>query len=116
MRKIMFAMAVSLGLAACTTMADTRPLDGSELYGHTIRVDGGSVTTRTTFNRDGTATTRLPNGQSVSARYYVQNGRLCFAPMDNTAHECWAYTERLVRGRTVDARAPDGTAVRVTLE
>jgi hypothetical protein len=115
MRKALFVIAASVSLAACATI-DTRPLDGSELYGQTVRVEGAGMTTRTTFNRDGTATTRAPNGQTATARYYVRDGQLCFVPPNNTAHECWAYTERLVRGRTIDARAPDGTPVRVTLE
>jgi hypothetical protein len=114
MRRMFVIGLVSISLAGCVTPTTT--LTGAELYGQTVRVEGGGITTRTTFNRDGTAVTVQPNGQRVTARYWVESGQLCFAMPDGSQRECWAYTERLIRGRTIDATAPDGTPVRVTLE
>ncbi len=119
MKKMLLTLLVAGGLTACVS-TPMGPLTGAELYGKTIRVDGPRVTTRTTFNRDGTAVTVQPDGRRVTARYWVEDGKLCFSPVGGTERDCWLYTrplmERLVRGQTIDMTAPDGTPVRVTFE
>jgi ribosomal protein L35AE/L33A len=115
MKRMFLLGLMSISLASCATVGGTLN-NGSELYGKTVRIEGAAGTSRTTFNRDGTAMTVWSNGKRVTARYWVENGQLCFASPGGSDRSCWVYTGRLVPGRTVDATAPNGDAVRVTLE
>lgn len=65
---------------------------GSELYGHTVRVDlPGGVVNDLMFHQDGTVMISSPSGgANAQGRWFVQNQMMCIE-LGSGARECWQY-------------------------
>ncbi len=99
-------------LAGCAT--GPREPAVPEFVGRTMTVEtsAGQVT-NLDFRSDGTVTARF-DGTRTEGRWHLERRQLCFT-WARDFRECWPYTERFRRGRTVTITSDRGNVVRVTL-
>jgi hypothetical protein len=88
---------IALGMSGGNAYAQTGPLDGSELRGHTVDVVFADGTSNSVFF--------APNGQAqingaganATGSWSVRGNQLCL--QSGNMQECWNYSQRFVAGR-----------------
>lgn len=113
MKKIVLGLAASIVLAGAAFAADLM----ASRYDNTTTITDANGTTKIHYNKDGTLTTILPNGQKGTGKWVVKGDKLCVTADAGPAagmENCSPLVERKV-GDTWDVTLADGTKVKAAL-
>jgi hypothetical protein len=116
MRKLLvtFALGGSLLAAGCATVFGDGRRAGSELVGHSARLEPARGQASTLyFNADGSVRSVFGK-REASGRWSIKNKRLCFV-WAGSFRECWPYTVPLQPGQARTIMSDRGNVVKVTL-
>ncbi len=112
MKKLVFAAAMVVALAAGPAFADTM----ENAYGNTIVITyANGAEARYHFNADGTFGLHTPDGQHVHGAYEVAGEQICLTP-NGGERACTAYVGGKNVGDAWTQTATDGSTINVRLE
>ena len=119
-RRIVAFAATAVLVGGCTTATthEDDGLDGTELYGHTIRTwnPNGPEWSEVTFQPGGQYVRIGHTGETIQGRWWVANRDLCFMPEGSQKHTCWDYEFRFEPGVTYDHTTPIGAPAKSMLK
>jgi opacity protein-like surface antigen len=113
MKRILLGLAAAVVLAATAIAADLM----ATRYENTVTLTDATGVTKIYYNKDGTLTTVLPNGQKGTGKWVVKGDKLCVtldAGPSAGQETCTPLVERKV-GDTWDVTLADGTKVKAAL-
>ena len=110
--RLIFSAVIALVLATGTAFAADA---FANFYGNTVKITSAAGERTVTINKDGTYSSTLPDGSTVTGTWTNKDGNACFSQDGSDAGPYCVPAQSREVGETWEITAPDGTKEKATL-